>query len=89
MKILNYPQLFSGLSVEIDLAKYSSPPWEHSEYKGIPMQYRYHPVILDLIHGLRLKVRYRGKSKPELGYRRNPSYVPERYADTFALYPRE
>ena len=89
MKTLNFPVDFSGIATGFYIDDYISPPWETSEYKGIPIVYRYHPLILQLIQDLRLRVRYRGTSKPAIGYRRNPSYVPERYADTFALYLRE
>ena len=61
-------------------------------WKGIPIAYRYHPAVLRLIRGdnergVRLRPRYRGKSKPALGYKRRQSYVTEEFADTFALYP--
>jgi len=83
---LNYPQTISWLD------RYRSPDYEQSLYKGIPIAYRYHPAVLRLIRGdnekgVRLRPRYRGKSKPEIGYKRRQSYVTEEFADTFALYP--
>jgi len=83
---LNFPQSISWLD------RYRSPDYEQSLYKGIPIAYRYHPAVLRLIRGdnekgVRLRPRYRGKSKPEIGYKRRQSYVTEEFADTFALYP--
>ena len=83
---LNFPQSISWLD------RYRSPDYEQSLYKGIPIAYRYHPAVLRLIRGdnerrVRLRPRYRGKSKPDIGYKRRQSYVTEEFADTFALYP--
>ena len=83
---LNFPSSISWLD------RYRSPDYESSLWKGIPIAYRYHPAVLRLIRGdnergVRLRPRYRGKSKPALGYKRNQSYVTEEFADTFALYP--
>ena len=83
---LNFPQSISWLD------QYRSPDYEQSLYKGIPIAYRYHPAVLRLIRGdnemgVRLRPRYRGKSKPAIGYKRHQSYVTEEFADTFALYP--
>ena len=83
---LNFPQSISWLD------RYRSPDYESSMWKGIPIAYRYHPSVLRLIRGdnergVRLRPRYRGKSKPALGYKRRQSYVTEEFADTFALYP--
>ena len=83
---LNFPQAISWLD------RYRSPDYESSLWKGIPITYRYHPAVLRLIRGdnergVRLRPRYRGKSKPALGYKRRQSYVTEEFADTFALYP--
>jgi len=83
---LNFPQAISWLD------RYRSPDYESSLYKGIPISYRYHPAVLRLIRGdnelgVRLRPRYRGKSKPAIGYKRRQSYVTEEFADTFALYP--
>ncbi len=83
---LNFPQAISWLD------RYRSPDYESSMWKGIPIAYRYHPAVLRLIRGdnergVRLRPRYRGKSKPALGYKRRQSYVVEEFADTFALYP--
>ena len=83
---LNFPQSISWLD------GYRSPDYEQSLYKGIPIAYRYHPAVLRLIRGdnergVRLRPRYRGKSKPAIGYKRHQSYVTEEFADTFALYP--
>jgi hypothetical protein len=93
MRTLNFPQeLINGLY----LPDYESPEHESSLYKGIPIEYRYHPIVLAAIAGsfdrqgrvVRLRPMYRGVSKPNIGYKRNPSYVPEQYADSFALYPQ-
>ena len=83
---LNFPQSISWLD------RYRSHDYEQSLYKGIPIAYRYHPAVLRLIRGdnergVRLRPRYRGKSKPDIGYKRRQSYVTEEFADTFALYP--
>lgn len=83
---LNFPQAISWFD------RYRSPDYESSLWKGIPIAYRYHPAVLRLIRGdnergVRLRPRYRGKSKPALGYKRRQSYVTEEFADTFALYP--
>jgi hypothetical protein len=83
---LNFPQAISWLD------RYRSPDYESSMWKGIPIAYRYHPAVLRLIRGdnergVRLRPRYRGKSKPDIGYKRRQSYVTEEFADTFALYP--
>ena len=83
---LNFPQSISWLD------QYRSPDYEQSLFKGIPIAYRYHPAVLRLIRGdnelgVRLRPRYRGKSKPAIGYKRHQSYVTEEFADTFALYP--
>ena len=83
---LNFPKSLSWLD------RYRSPDYESSLWKGIPIAYRYHPAVLRLIRGdnergVRLRPRYRGKSKPALGYKRRQSYVTEEFADTFALYP--
>jgi len=83
---LNFPQSISWLH------RYRSPDYEQSLFKGIPITYRYHPAVLRLIRGdnergVRLRPRYRGKSKPDIGYKRRQSYVTEEFADTFALYP--
>lgn len=83
---LNFPSSISWLD------RYRSPDYESSLWKGIPIAYRYHPAVLRLIRGdnergVRLRPRYRGKSKPALGYKRRQSYVTEEFADTFALYP--
>ena len=83
---MNFPQSISWLD------GYRSHDYEQSLYKGIPIAYRYHPAVLRLIRGdnergVRLRPRYRGKSKPAIGYKRHQSYVTEEFADTFALYP--
>jgi hypothetical protein len=96
MRTLNFPQeLIKGLA-GLYLSDYESPEHERSLYKGIPIEYRYHPTVLAAIAGsfdnkgrvVRLRPMYRGVSKPNIGYKRNPSYVPKQYADSFALYPQ-
>ena len=96
MRTLNFPQeLINGLA-GLYLPDYESPEHERSLYKGIPIEYRYHPIVLTAIAGsfdrqgrvVRLRPMYRGVSKPNIGYKRSPSYVPEQYADSFALYPQ-
>ena len=34
------------------------------------------------------RIRYRGTSKPQYGYKRKQNYTLAEYADTFAIYPK-
>jgi len=89
MRTLNFPQeLINGLA-GFYLPDYKSPDHEISLYKGIPIEFRYHPVILAVMageneFGQKLRPRYRAVSKP--GYSRPQSHVAVKDADTFALY---
>jgi hypothetical protein len=66
--------------------KYDSPDHENSIYKGIPIEFRDHPVVEKFLKGGKYRIKYRGTSKP--GYRRPQSFIRKEYADTFAIYPR-
>ena len=51
MRTLNFPQeLINGLA-GLYLPDYESPEHERSLYKGIPIEYRYHPIVLTAIAG--------------------------------------
>ncbi len=57
-------------------------------YKGIPMRFRFNPVIREIMMTGGFRIRYRGGSKPQYGYRRNQYHCLAEYADTFAIYPK-
>lgn len=67
-----------------NLSKYATTD-ENSLYKGIPVAYRYHPTVRELMKSRLFSVRYRGGSKP--GYNRPQSYCHKDMAETFAIYP--
>ena len=57
-------------------------------YKGIPMMYRFNPVIRNMMKTGNYRIKYRGTSKPQYGYERAQGYCLAEYADTFAIYPK-
>tara|TARA_B100000676_G_C17502954_1_gene544093 strand:- start:123 stop:458 length:336 start_codon:yes stop_codon:yes gene_type:complete len=70
----------------LDLSKYETTvKGESSLYKGIPIVYRYHPLVRELMKTRLFSVKYRGCSKE--GYSRPQNGCHKEYADTFAIYP--
>ena len=61
---------------------------EVAMYKGIPMMYRFNPVIRNMMMTGNYRIKYRGTSKPQYGYVRKQGYCLGEYADTFAIYPK-
>ena len=61
---------------------------EVAHYKGIPMRLRWNPVIREMMMTGNYRIRYRGGSKPQYGYRRSQYNTIAEYADTFAIYPK-
>ena len=61
---------------------------EVAMYKGIPMMYRFNPVIREMMKTGNYRIKYRGTSKPQYGYVRKQGYCLGEYADTFAIYPK-
>ena len=61
---------------------------EVSLFKGIPMMYRFNPVIREMMMTGNYRIRYRGTSKPQYGYFRSQYNCLAEYADTFAIYPK-
>ena len=57
-------------------------------YKGIPMEFRFNPVIREMMMTGNYRIRYRGGSKPQYGYHRSQYNTLAEYADTFAIYPK-
>ena len=57
-------------------------------YKGIPMRFRFNPVIREMMMTGNYRIRYRGCSKPQYGYVRSQYNCLAEYADTFAIYPK-
>jgi hypothetical protein len=70
-----------------DIEKYANNSGEGSTYKGIPIEFRDHPDVLDKIKHERLRVRYRGPSTDK--YKRPASHIDREHATSFALYPKE
>ena len=61
---------------------------EYAMYKGIPMEFRWNPVIREMMMTGKYRIRYRGGSKPQYGYVRSQYNTIAEYADTFAIYPK-
>ena len=61
---------------------------EYAVYKGIPMEFRWNPVIREMMMTGKYRIRYRGGSKPQYGFVRNQYNTLAEYADTFAIYPK-
>ena len=72
----------------IRLEAYEAPYFEQACYKGIPMRARYNPTIRNLMKTGNFRIKYRGTSKPQYGYKRKQNYTLAEYADTFAIYPK-
>ena len=66
----------------------NTTPGEVALYKGIPMMYRFNPVIREMMMTGNYRIRYRGGSKPQYGYVRSQYNTLAEYADTFAIYPK-
>ena len=73
---------------DIRLEQYEAPYFEAALYKGIPMMYRFNPVIRNMMKTGNYRIRYRGTSKPQYGYQRPQQHTLAEYADTFAIYPK-
>lgn len=69
----------------MNLNDYLCPDYESGLYKGIPMKYRNHPVVQEILKTRLFTVRYRGVSK--VGYDRPRDFIHKDKADTFAIYP--
>lgn len=78
---------------KLNIKKYETTNGEQSLYKGIPIVYRYHPVIRSLMKTRLFSVKYRGASKKSHtlsgfpGYNRPQYFCHKNGADTFAIYP--
>ena len=73
----------------LNLENYNNTtPGEVALYKGIPMEFRFNPVIREMMMTGNYRIRYRGGSKPQYGYRRSQYNTIAEYADTFAIYPK-
>jgi len=73
----------------LNLEDYNNDDYnEVALYKGIPMMYRFNPVIREMMMTGNYRIRYRGGSKPQYGYRRSQYNTLAEYADTFAIYPK-
>ena len=59
-----------------------------SDTFGIPMMYRYNPTIRNMMKTGNYRIKYRGCSKPQYGYKRSQYGCLAEYADTFAIYPK-
>ena len=73
---------------ELRLEYYEAPYLEQACYKDIPIMYRFNPTIRNLMRTGNFRIRYRGCSKTQYGYRRAQGYCLAEYADTFAIYPK-
>ena len=49
----------------------NTTPGEVALYKGIPMEFRWNPVIREMMMTGNYRIRYRGGSKPQYGYVRS------------------
>ena len=73
---------------ELRLEYYEAPYLEQALYKDIPMRYRYNPTIRNMMKTGNFRIKYRGTSKPQYGYKRSQYGCLAEYADTFAIYPK-
>ena len=73
---------------EIIRDRHPSTKYERSTANGVPIKYlKLFQEVFVAAKGRSLYVyRFRGKSKP--GYRRDQSYIPKHFADTFAIYTK-
>ena len=58
------------------------------QYNYNPMEFRWNPVIREMMMTGNYRIRYRGGSKPQYGYHRSQYNTIAEYADTFAIYPK-
>ena len=73
----------------LNLENYTNDNYDEvALYKGIPMMYRFNPVIREMMMTGDYRIRYRGCSKPQYGYVRSQRNCLAEYADTFAIYPK-
>ena len=73
----------------LNLEDYNNDDYnEVALYKGIPMRFRFNPVIREMMMTGGFRIRYRGCSKPQYGYVRSQRNCLAEYADTFAIYPK-
>ena len=86
----DYKKLYREFELDkpVRLEGYEAPYFEAACYKGIPMRYRWNPTIRNMMKTGNFRIRYRGGSKPGLGYKRLPNHTICEYADTFAIYPK-
>ena len=86
----DYKKLYREFELDkpVRLEGYEAPYFEAACYKGIPMRYRWNPTIRNMMMTGNFRIRYRGGSKPGLGYKRLPKHTICEYADTFAIYPK-
>ena len=72
------------------LEKYLSPENETSIFKGIPIEYRTHESIRNLLMTKKFTIKYRGSSirKRDYYYKRPQSHCHRMFAETFAIYER-
>ena len=86
----DYKKLYREFELDkpVRLEGYEAPYFEQAFYKGIPMRYRWNPTIRNMMMTGNFRIRYRGGSKPGLGYKRLPNHTICEYADTFAIYPK-
>ncbi len=66
------------------LEKYLSPKNETSIYKGIPIEYRTHESIRNLMITKCFSIKYRGPSNEK--YKRSPYNCIKEHAKTFSIY---
>ena len=86
----DYKKLYREFELDpaLRLEQYEAPYFEQACYKGIPMRARYNPTIRNLMKTGNYRIKYRGTSKPQYGYKRKQNYTLAEYADTFAIYPK-
>jgi len=70
--------------IEQMIEAYRSKPHEESQYKKIPI--KYYESFKKFFKGTPHRFKCRGKSIPEIGFKREPSHIPKMYATTFAIY---
>ena len=66
------------------LGKYFSPNSENSTFKGIPMSL--YEKVTRLLPSKDRRIKFRGKSRPDIWYVRPQSFCHKYAADTFAVY---
>ena len=66
------------------LEKYLSPENEASVFKGIPIEYRTHESIRNLMMTKCFSIKYRGPSNEN--YKRSPYNCIKEHAKTFSIY---